>query len=152
MFMNFLEGNVFSLILKYTPNGYLTSHVEDSDSSILHAVAREILEETGLIVHEIIGEFPPMEYSVEKILPAESEVVGPTAVIKTTLQLNFVVKVAPVSSSTGLLEVTLNPQEHQNYAWITKSDLANYVMTEEMKVVVRDALDWGEENIDRFRA
>jgi len=102
------------------------------------------LEETGLIVNEIVGEIPPFEYSVEKILGG----IGSTTSVKTTLQLNFVAKVAPISP-TESLKVIIDPQEHQNYVWVSKDDLDRYNITEGMKKIVMDALDWGENNLGR---
>jgi 8-oxo-dGTP pyrophosphatase MutT (NUDIX family) len=65
------------------------SHVDEEDESILHAVARELFEETGLTVTEIVGEFPGFSYNGNK-----------------TIQLNFAVKVEKSS------EVKLNSLEH----------------------------------------
>ncbi|KIL65010.1 hypothetical protein M378DRAFT_45045, partial [Amanita muscaria Koide BX008] len=114
--------------------------VLDSDKTILDAAVREVTEETGLIVSNIVGEFPPLEYSVEKILAAEEGAI-PTAIVRSTIQLNFVAQVVPFGS-TNAFEVKLNPEEHQNYAWVSKEDLGRYNMTEGMNGVVRDALAW----------
>ena len=123
-------------------------HVEDdSDKTILDAVVRETAEETGLIVKNIVGEFPPLEYSVEKIL-AVDEGTAPTPIVKSTIQLNFVAKVEPNSAtSTKVFEVKLNPEEHQNYAWVSKENLGRYNMTQGMIEVVKNALDWAEQNL-----
>jgi 8-oxo-dGTP pyrophosphatase MutT (NUDIX family) len=121
------------------------SNVEDSDKTILDAAVREAAEETGLTVSNIVGEISPFEYSVEKILAAEEGAI-PTAIARTTIQLNFVAQVAPFGS-TDVIEVTLNPEEHQNYAWISKEDLGEYNMTQMMKGVVTNALAWAEQNV-----
>lgn len=122
-------------------------HVEDSDKTILDAAVREVTEETGLIVSNIVGEFSPLEYSVEKFLAVEEGTI-PTAIVRSTIQLNFVAQVLPFGS-TNAFEVKLNPEEHQNYAWVSKEDLGRYNMTEGMNGVVKNALAWAEQNIGR---
>ncbi|KAF8347739.1 NUDIX hydrolase domain-like protein [Amanita rubescens] len=112
-------------------------NVEDSDKTILDAAVREAAEETGLIVSNIVGEIQPFEYSIEKILAAEEGAI-PTAIVRTTIQLNFVA------------QVTLNPEEHQKYAWVSKEDLGEYKMTPAMTGVVTDALVWTEQNFAMF--
>lgn len=124
------------------------SNVEDSDKTILDAAVREAAEETGLTVSNIVGEISPFEYSIEKILAAEGGAI-PTVMARTTIQLNFVAQVAPFGS-TDVIEVTLNPEEHQNYAWISKEDLGEYNMTQMMKEVVTNALAWAEQNVGKF--
>ena len=125
-----------------------SSHVEDSDKTILDAAVREVMEETGLIVSNIVGEFQPFEYSVEKILAAEEGAV-PAAIVKSTIQLNFVAQVLPLGS-TKAFEVKLNPEEHQNYAWVSKEDLNRYNITQGMIGVVKNALEWAEQNFERL--
>ena len=124
------------------------SNVEDSDKTILDAAVREAAEETGLIVDNIVAEIPPFEYSVEKILAAE-EGAAPTAIVKSTIQLNFVAKVEPCGS-TNAFEVKLNPEEHQNYAWVSKEDMGRYNITQGMIGVVKNALAWAEQNLEMF--
>jgi 8-oxo-dGTP pyrophosphatase MutT (NUDIX family) len=126
-----------------------SSHVEDSDKTILDAAVREVAEETGLTVKNIAGEIPPLEYSVEKILAAEEEGAIPRAIVRSTVQLNFVAQVAPVGS-TDASEVALNPEEHQNYAWVSKEDLGRYNITQGMTGVVKNALVWAEQNLGRL--
>jgi len=100
-------------------------------------------------VEEIVGEISPFEYSVEKMLAAGGST-GTTTATKTTIQLNFVVRVAPAVSA-HVVEVTLNPQEHQDYAWISRNDLERYNITEQMKGVITDAFSWAEKNISAFQ-
>ena len=125
-----------------------SSHVEDSDKTILDAAARETAEETGLILSNIVGEISPFEYSVEKILAAEEGAV-PTAIVKSTIQLNFMAQVVPIGSIDAF-EVKLNPEEHQHYVWVSKEDLGQYNITQGMIGVVKNALAWAEENLERF--
>jgi 8-oxo-dGTP pyrophosphatase MutT (NUDIX family) len=145
--MNFLEGRLQCLFYLLCALTEYSSRVEDSDKTILDAAVREAAEETGLIVSNIVGEIPPLEYSVEKILAAEGAV--PTAIVRSTIQLNFVAQVVPFGS-TNALEVKLNPEEHQNYAWVSKEDLGRYNITQGMNVVVKNALVWAEQNLERF--
>lgn len=96
----------------------------------------------------IVGEILPLEYSVEKIIAAEEGTV-PTTIVKSTIQLNFVAQVVPFGS-TNILEVKLNPEEHQNYAWVSKEDLGQYNITQGMNGVVKNALVWAEQNFGEF--
>ena len=125
-----------------------SSHVEDSDKTVLDAAVREVAEETGLTVKNIVGEIPSLEYSVEKILAAEEGGI-PAAIVRSTIQLNFVAQVASVGSTNDAFEVALNPEEHQNYAWVSKEDLGRYNITEGMTGVVKNALVWAEQNLGR---
>lgn len=93
---------------------------------------------------EIAGEIGSFEYSVEK-MRAAAECAAPMHTVKRTLQLNFVAKVAP-NSDRDRFAITLNPEEHQNYAWLSSDDLSRYPITENMKAVVREALGWAENN------
>jgi 8-oxo-dGTP pyrophosphatase MutT (NUDIX family) len=123
------------------------SHVEDSDKTILDAVIRETFEETGLHIGEIVGEISPFEYSFEKVV----EGVSPTTVMEKSIQLNFVVKVSP-GSFTHHLQVKLNAEEHQNFAWVSQDDLESYDTTEEMRAVIANALVWAGENIEKLQS
>jgi 8-oxo-dGTP pyrophosphatase MutT (NUDIX family) len=125
------------------------SHVEDSDETILDAVVRETFEETGLHVGEIVGETSPFEYSSEKVI-APAEGASPTTVIEKSIQLNFVVKVSP-GSFTDHIQVELNAEEHQNYAWVSQDDWESYDTTEEMRAVIAKALIWAGKNIEKLR-
>ena len=141
-------GSVIVSLLSLLALTECSSHVEDSDKTILDAAVREVVEETGLIVNNIVGEFPPLEYSVEKILAAE-EGAAPTTIVRSTIQLNFVAQVVPFGT-TNAFEVKLNPEEHQNYAWVSKEDLGRYNITEGMIGVVKNALVWAEQNLEMF--
>jgi hypothetical protein len=62
-----------------------------------------------------------------------------------------VAQVMPLGSSNAF-EVKRNPDEHQNYAWVSESkeDLERYNTTEEMLEVIKNALVWAEQNLERF--
>ena len=98
---------------------------EFSDPTILHSVAREVFEETGLTVWKfkgLIGE--GVEFST-----------GINDNVKKWLKLAFEVEVTQISSheqqhtdsAIGLkmedVTVTLDPAEHQRYAWVTEEEV-----------------------------
>jgi len=99
-------------------------HAEpDVDNTILDTVVRETREETGLVVKKVSKQFEGFEYTNSK---------G-----QNTLQLNFLVEV----EETGAEKVTLNPEEHQAFAWIdAKDDLDSFQLSGAMVKVVKDAL------------
>jgi len=141
-------GSVLVSLLSLHALTEYSSHVEDSDKTILDAAVREAVEETGLILSNIVGEISPLEYSVEKIL-ATAEGAVPTAIVRSTIQLNFVAQIVPFGS-TNAFEVKLNPVEHQNYAWVSKEELGRYNIAQGMIGVVKNALVWAEQNLGRF--
>jgi 8-oxo-dGTP pyrophosphatase MutT (NUDIX family) len=145
-------GSVIAFLLSLRALTENSSHVEDSDKTILDAAVRETVEETGLIVSNIAGEIPPLEYSVEKIFAAEEGAV-PAAIVRSTIQLNFMAhwQVLPFGSTNhDAFEVKLNPEEHQNYVWVSKENLGRYNITQGMIGVVKNAFVWAEQNLERF--
>ncbi|KIJ51851.1 hypothetical protein M422DRAFT_43696 [Sphaerobolus stellatus SS14] len=99
-------------------------HVEEEDNSLFATVRRETLEETGLIVKWITGEFEGFEYETKEGI---------------TVQLNFFVEVEPEGDAPP--QVQINPEEHQAYAWVSLQDnLEAFPMTSSMTAVVNDAL------------
>lgn len=94
---------------------------EPADSSLLDTVARETLEETGYRVTQVLGEFPGFEYSTPKY---------------EARQYNFIVAVDGGSD----VDPTLDPNEHQAFAWADESDYKAYPMSEAMQAVVTNAL------------
>jgi len=114
-----------------------SSHVEDSDTTIVDAAAREVYEETGLTLAEILAEIPPFEYTIDKtLLPEAGDSLA--TISKTTIQLNFVATIG--SNSSAVPSVKINHEEHQHHAWVSGDELGYYAMTDEMRVVVRNAL------------
>lgn len=87
-------------------------HVESDDESIGHAVGRELKENTGLTLKRIVEETSK----------------GITA------QLNFVVEL-----EEGDMKVTMNPEEHQAFGWISEMEIDGYPMTDTIRVVVTNA-------------
>ena len=105
--------------------------VEQTDPTILDAVAREVLEETGLRLTRLV------EQIGEGLLMRSRRSVP-------FLRLAFEIEVAEIPAcmhahaSSGHREadgsdsgtdhdipVKLNPEEHQNYEWVTEDDLIN---------------------------
>ncbi|THU86809.1 NUDIX-domain-containing protein [Dendrothele bispora CBS 962.96] len=102
---------------------------EKNDETILHTVAREAFEETGLVVTSICTEFDGFEYTTARRGPAK--------------QLNFLVEVHSDDSNAGgePPEPTLNAEEHQAYAWVEEGDdLEKFPMSDSMRTVVQNAL------------
>ena len=116
--------NIFEL-----PSG----KVDPNDPTLKYALAREVQEETGLDITEILAELKPMTYVTEK------NVVDDTGreifVSKSAIQLNYVVSV-----SGG--EVKLNADEHSESYWATREDLRELDITSEMRTVIQEAFEW----------
>lgn len=96
-------------------------NTEEEDKTIHDTVVRELSEETGLKATNIVGEFDDgFEYTTRR---------------GASKQLNFLVNVPDNP------KVTLNPEEHQAYAWIGADDsLDGFPMTDAMKRTVAHAL------------
>lgn len=116
--------NVFEL-----PSG----KVDPDDPSLKHALFREVKEETGLDVAEILAELEPMIYSTEKTITgaAGEEVL----VFKSAIQLNYVVSVSPGT-------IKLSADEHSESCWASEADLAGLDITDAMRAVIREAFQW----------
>ena len=116
--------NVFEL-----PSG----KVDPNDPTLKYALAREVQEETGLDVNEVLAELKPMIYRTEKTVIDDT---GREAFIsKTAIQLNYVVSV-----SSG--EVKLSADEHSESYWATEEDLGKLDITTEMRAVIQEAFEW----------
>ena len=116
--------NVFEL-----PSG----KVDPNDPTLKYALAREVQEETGLDVTEVLAELKPMIYRTEKTVIDDT---GREAFIsKTAIQLNYVVSV-----SSG--EVKLSADEHSESYWATEEDLGKLDITTEMRAVIQEAFEW----------
>ena len=116
--------NVFEL-----PSG----KVDPNDPTIKYALAREVHEETGLDITEILAELKPMTYVTGK------NVIDDTGreflSSKSAIQLNYVVSV-----SGG--EVKLSADEHSESCWVTEDDLGVLDITDEMRAVIQEAFEW----------
>ncbi|EHK22884.1 uncharacterized protein TRIVIDRAFT_28838 [Trichoderma virens Gv29-8] len=116
--------NVFEL-----PSG----KVDPDDPTLKHALFREVNEETGLGVAEILAELKPMIYTTEKTVTGatgEKDVIS-----KSAIQLNYVVLVSPG-------DVKLNADEHSESCWASEGELDMLDITDAMRVVIREAFQW----------
>ncbi len=87
--------------------------VED-DEELDKALYREVLEETGLIVKEVLSILPHFNY-----LSGNG---------KKTRQFNFLIEV------TDAQKIALT--EHERYAWIGKNELSKYNITDKVKRIL----------------
>jgi 8-oxo-dGTP pyrophosphatase MutT (NUDIX family) len=97
------------------------------DQTILETVVREVREETGLRVVEVLRDFEGFEYGSED---------------RRSKQYNFLVKVDLKQE----YKVILDPEEHQAFAWVSKRDMEGedgnkFKMTKEMRRCVMNALE-----------
>lgn len=92
--------------------------VEDTET-IIDSLHREILEETGLKVIEILESFEGFDYS-------EGD--------KRTRLINFIVR-------TDSFDITLNPKELDGFVWAGVDDYRDFLMTDEMRVCVGRAFN-----------
>ena len=105
------------LALRREPNDYPGGMFElpgggvDAGESFGEALKREVLEEAGLVVREIVGMFPGFDYSTPKKPRVR--------------QFNFIVMAEAA-------EVRLSP-EHDAWEWVDLSNVASLTMTEEMR-------------------
>jgi 8-oxo-dGTP pyrophosphatase MutT (NUDIX family) len=116
--------NVFEL-----PSG----KVDLDDPTLKHALVREVYEETGLYVTEILAELKPMIYTTEKTIVDDTA--RETLVSKSAIQLNYVVSV-----SDG--EVKLSADEHSESCWAGEQELGKLDITEAMSSVIQEAFEW----------
>lgn len=93
---------------------------DSTDESILHGIAREVFEETGLRVKELR----------HLVGPGDDHVVFKTS-RKGLMICKFTFEVEVESTEV----VTLDSNEHQNYLWITEEDCKGYQVEREGIVV-----------------
>ena len=92
----------------------------DPGETIEQGAIRELLEETGLEVSEVVGTFAGFDYSTSKKPRVR--------------QINFKVTAMPG-------DIKLEPTEHNEYRWITANDIPSLEATKEMQVCLHDALN-----------
>jgi 8-oxo-dGTP diphosphatase len=90
----------------------------DEGESIQESAIREVLEETGLIVDQVVDVFEGFDYATDKKPHVR--------------QINFLVTVKPG-------EVSLSP-EHDIYTWVDYDTIAALKMTDNMRRCVTNAL------------
>ena len=101
-------------------------HVEPGET-IHQCVERETLEETGLVVEEVLGEFAELLW--------ESRSSG-----KKNVQLNYAVTVQEP------YELRLNPEEHSEWMWAEEDKVDELLMTPAMNKVLRDSFEFSKTN------
>ena len=108
--------------------------VESSDTSILHALAREIKEEVGLIVSKVVKEITLKggeNYEFKRKRKGKCR------------QICFIIE---VESSD---DVKLNPVEHQTFEWCDKQDVEGLELTtREVGELIGRAFDEVEGGVD----
>ncbi|KAL8794091.1 MAG: hypothetical protein Q9195_003276 [Heterodermia aff. obscurata] len=109
--------------------------VEDSDATIQAAVEREVFEETGMEVAEFLNGVKSFDYALEKKVldDAGSE----TLVRYTSLQLNYVCRVSKHN-------LTINSEEHSEGKFVSRLELSELKVTEQMRTVVEEGLVWAD--------
>ncbi len=112
-----------ALLLKRRQEDYLggmyeipSGRVEDGES-LLQALERETLEETGLSITHVDGYLGCFDY------PSRSG--------RPTRQLNFLVSVHPAPVALS---------EHEDFAWAGEEELSEYPLSDQTRRVVRQAL------------
>ncbi|KAJ2365459.1 hypothetical protein H4S02_007641 [Coemansia sp. RSA 2611] len=98
----------------------------DPLETIEQAVVREVFEETNLKVTKVTRQFEGFDYVTKNDEGDEGT--------KRSVQLNFCVQVENPE------DVKLAPEEHQDFAWCTQSNIAQFQMTPAMHTVVTNAL------------
>ncbi|MCJ1353212.1 MAG: hypothetical protein MMC33_003197 [Icmadophila ericetorum] len=128
---------------------------EHSDPTILHSIAREVFEETGLRLARV----------VQQVGDGVEFTTGWTDKSQRWLKLSFEIEVAeiepahcdffsvnhnhineiPVPTS---IEVSLDPNEHQDYRWVSEEEIQNagegeglQIMTEDQRAVMLEAFN-----------
>ncbi|KAL8911914.1 MAG: hypothetical protein Q9171_002998 [Xanthocarpia ochracea] len=118
--------------------------VEESDPTILDAVKREVFEEAGLAVDEVVGTVGSFDYSMEKSITNKEGV--QESILSTSLQLNFICHVTTY-------EVAVNPDEHSEGGFFSRSQIADLNMTDRMRAVVEEGFVWaGGDEVDAVLA
>ncbi len=99
-------------------------HVEPGES-VKECVERETMEETGLVVDRIIGEFDELRWT--------SQSKG-----RVSVQYNYAARVAEP------MDIRLNPEEHSEHKWITEIDVDRLQMSSGMNKVLHDAFTFSK--------
>ena len=106
--------------------------VDDTDSSILTTIVREVKEETGLDIMRVFGQLPDFTYLTSKVASGTDG--KEKTISKTCLQLSFAVTVA-------WEEVRVNAKKHSMGVWADREMVTVLEMTEEMRALVEGALE-----------
>ncbi|KAG2417498.1 hypothetical protein HFD88_008717 [Aspergillus terreus] len=96
-----------------------TTGGDASDRDVRHTVERETLEETGLIVDRIPGEFDELYWNSRH---------G-----HKNIQLNYVASIKPD------MRIKLNSDEHSDWLWVPEEQIDTLLMTPAMRKVLKGA-------------
>lgn len=108
--------------------------VDAQDTCIRDAIAREVVEETGLHVSAITAALPTMKYTTRKTTRAEA---GLEVVIERhALQLSYIVSIDPEQG----MNFRVNKNEHSMGSWVGLDSVERVDMTDEMRRIVVVAL------------
>ncbi|KAL1839360.1 hypothetical protein VTJ49DRAFT_1595 [Mycothermus thermophilus] len=83
--------------------------VDSTDANILQAVHREVFEETGLMVSEVLGVAETLEFD------------GSNA--RRWRKITFLVSVGSHGSGEVIPRVNLDAEEHVDWAWVTEREV-----------------------------
>ncbi|KAM0421270.1 hypothetical protein ACHAPT_010992 [Fusarium lateritium] len=106
--------------------------VDESDTSMRDALAREVVEETGLTVTRILNSLQPFTYKNEKQTGQELHI---RIIRKVALQLSYLVEVQGDGD-----DFVVNPDEHSEDTWATADGLDAMPITHEMRRIELEAL------------
>jgi 8-oxo-dGTP diphosphatase len=95
-------------------------HVEEGET-IYEALRRETIEETGLVVQDVVGQFEELRWTSRT---GEKE----------SVQFNFVATIQQP------YKVTLNAEEHSDWKWVEEDDINSLPTSLAMDKVLRDAI------------
>ena len=116
------DGSI--LVVRREPADFLGGNFElpgggvDAGETLAGALKREAFEETGLTVVRILGMFPGFDYSTPKKPKVR--------------QFNFLVEAKD--------DAIVLSAEHDQWRWVTRSDLADLAMSPEIKQSINLAL------------
>lgn len=99
-------------------------HVEAGEN-VKECVERETVEETGLVVDHVLGEFDELRWT--------SKSKG-----RVNVQYNYVVSVLQP------MDIRLNPEEHSEHRWIVEDEVDGLPMTPEMNKVLHDSFKFAK--------
>ena len=140
IFKSFAAGNNKLLLLKRAahdrafPNMFAIpgGHVKDSDKDILHALKREVLEETALVVRAVKGQIEPLAWTTERNTRGNGDC-AETGV--KSVQFIFVCDVEGE-------EFRVDPREHSVGVWVDEEEAGKLNVSFGMRGVVKDAFEW----------
>ena len=112
-------------------------HVEDVELNILHALKREVREETTMLVERVVVQIDPLSWVTEG--PGRAEANGSITRFK-NLQLSFVCDVKDDAFQ-------IDPEEHSEGMWASKEETKKSIMSTGMRRVVENAFMWKQAHV-----